>query len=306
MKRWNTQRSLGAIKQGLISLFVFSVVLAPVALTALQFRQVLGKSDQRQVVATTPLAARPQDNTNAPIRPFEEPLISVTFDDGWESIYTDGLPLLQKYGIPTTQYVMSGVSDNPKYMTLDQIKSLRKAGHEIGCHTVDHSDLTTLSGVMVDKQLRDCKDYYERQLGQPVRQFASPYGASNDQTIQAIRGQYQSHRNTDGDIWNGITQSDVNQHADFDQYHIIAVSIRRDTTVKQLQAAIDYTIQTNGWLVLNYHDIQDGESAYGLDTTGLEAQLAAVSRAKSRVVTIGQTMDALERNGHLSHKHGVR
>ncbi len=138
-----------------------------------------------------------------------------------------------------------------------------------------------------------------------VTHFASPYGSSNAQSVSAIKQYYGSHRNTIGDlVVGGADDQDINIKATFDSYDIKAVTIRRDTTVAQLQAAIDYTIRNNGWLVLNYHAIESNTSAngstddshgsqYSLSASALEAQLKVVNQSSARTATVGQVMDAI-------------
>src|SRR5690606_1721656 len=114
-------------------------------LLGVQVANMLGANDKRRATPLANMQTRAIDAGNAPIKPFGEPIITVTFDDGWESIYTDAMPLLQKYGIPTTQYVLSDEERNPLYLTFDQIHAMDRAGHEIACHGGDHTDLTILT-----------------------------------------------------------------------------------------------------------------------------------------------------------------
>ncbi len=283
-------------RQSLVSLLVCTIVLLPVLLAVMQLggplSEKLFNGEPRKVVAMEQLAVRPIDRSAMPIKPFEQPLITVTFDDGWESIYTTGLPLLQKYGIPTTQYVLSGVFEDRNYMTIAQMKAMQKNGHEISCHGVDHADLTSLTQDALKVQLHDCKSVFEGELGTKVGHFASPYGKSNPETVDAIKRLYKSHRNTNGDIiHNSVSDQDVNLKASFNPYNIHAITIRRDTTTEQLQQAIDFTVANNGWLVLNYHDVEESDSTYGLNPETLEAQLIAINRAPARVVTTGHFVD---------------
>src|SRR5665647_925886 len=39
---------------------------------------------------------------------FNEGMVTLTFDDGWRSIHDNALPLMNKYGIVSTQYLVSG------------------------------------------------------------------------------------------------------------------------------------------------------------------------------------------------------
>lgn len=300
-----------AIKRGLASLFVCLVVLVPVGFTINQWVNVFGlhlfsqgSDDSAKVAANhnaAPLATmqiRPADQGNPPVKPFEQPLITVTFDDGWETVYTKAVPLFQQYGIPTTQYVLSGQQNNPSYLTFEQMKSLHNAGHDIGCHTVSHPDLTTLSQADLVSQLAGCQQTIQKEVGVTPRDFAAPYGHTNTAVLAAIKQTYRSERNTNGDITtNQADDQDINVRATFDRYNITAVTIRRETTDAQLQSAIDYAVQHNGWLVLNYHDINDDQSAFGVSTDTLKRQLALVSHSSARVVTMGQVLDALDKEG---------
>jgi len=296
--RWSKGFSpLQTIKRGIASLFVCAVVLLPLIFMGVQIAGWLGVDFSRDPRSNVPLAAmqvRDIDKTTSDVRPFEQPLISVTFDDGWETTYSQALPLLQKYGIPSTQYVLSGTADNRSYMSFAQMVNAAKAGHDIQCHSIDHANLTELDHAKLLKELADCKTTLEQKVGVKISDFASPYGASNATTIQAIKNIYRSHRNTDGDITtNQADGEDVNTKANFDRYNIVAVTIRKETTVQELQAVIDYTVQHNGWLVLNYHQVEEGESQFGLNSQVLEDQFKVVGQAKARIVTNAQVMKAL-------------
>lgn len=293
MSRWNFMSALDLIRRGITSLFICLIVMLPLILGGMQLKSFI-KIDSRKVADTPAMQVRSLDQNAGPIKPFDQPLITVTFDDGWESVYTTALPLLQKYGIPTTQYIISGVSNDENYMSIAQIKDMQRAGHDIGCHTVDHADLTKIPVSKVHNELADCKTTLEQKLGTKVIDFASPYGSNNDATFAAIKQVYRSQRNTNGDITtNGVSDQDVNLRGNFNPLNIEAITLRRETTDAELQQAIDYAVQHNAWLVLNYHDVEDGDSKFGLNSKTLESQLAAVSRAKARVVTLGQVMDAI-------------
>ena len=296
--RWSKGISpLQTIKRGMTSLFVCAVVLLPLYFTGNQIAGWFGIDFSRDTRTTKPLDAlqvRDIDKTSAPIKPFEQPLITVTFDDGWESTYTQALPLLQKYGIPSTQYVLSGTADDKNYMSFKQMINAQKAGHDIQCHSIDHANLTTVDHAKLIKELTECKTVLDSKLHTTIKDFASPYGASNATTIAAIKKTYRSHRNTNGDITtNQADYNDVNIKDHFNRYNIIAVTIRRETTVQELQSAIDYTIQHNGWLVLNYHQVEEGESQFGLDSKVMQEQFEVVSKAHARIVTNAQVLDAM-------------
>jgi peptidoglycan/xylan/chitin deacetylase (PgdA/CDA1 family) len=263
----------------------------PLILTGWQWSRIALGDSSRKATPLPAMKQRPPDS-QSPAKIFKQPLISVTFDDGWESVYTTAVPELQKYGIHSTQYVLTGTETYPGYMSWNQIKAVQKAGHEIACHSVSHPDLTTLGKTELQRQLAGCKDDLSKQLNAPVLDFASPYGSYNDTTTSAIKKVFGSQRNINGVIADGISDNDVNLPSNFDPYNIIGVTVRRETTVAELKQLVDYAAARNGWLVLVYHQADDGPSQYGIDPGAMDKQLAYLSQTPYRIVTVGQAIDS--------------
>lgn len=68
-----------------------------------------------------------------------------TFDDGLTSQLTVGLPLLVKYRIPATFFVMPGFHEKrPGYMTPADFQLLADAGMSVQSHGMNHADLPRL------------------------------------------------------------------------------------------------------------------------------------------------------------------
>lgn len=294
MKRWNKKRPLRNIKRSVSAFLVCLIVALPLILTIWQWNKIVRGDTSRRAGLLPAMTIRSAD-TNPAVQLFKQPLISITFDDGWESIYKTAMPELQKYGIHTTQYILSGTEKYPGYMSWDQIKAVKNAGHEIACHSVNHPDLTTLDDQDLSKQLSDCKTQLGKQIGAAVSDFASPYGSYNSHTIDAIKKVYSSQRNINGVIADGISDSDVNFETNFDQYNIIGVTIRRETTIAQLEDLVNYAKARNGWLVLTYHQADDGPSQYGIDPLAMDKQLAYLSNTPFKIVTIGQVIHSLDK-----------
>jgi peptidoglycan/xylan/chitin deacetylase (PgdA/CDA1 family) len=91
--------------------------------------------------------------------------VSIDFDDGYQSMYDNGLPILDAVGIKTSQYIVTGspnnaivnpdqgpvgivdVSGNPDFLSWAEVQTMAANGHEIGAHTRTHQGLSTLCGV---------------------------------------------------------------------------------------------------------------------------------------------------------------
>jgi peptidoglycan/xylan/chitin deacetylase (PgdA/CDA1 family) len=72
-------------------------------------------------------------------------------------------------------------------MTLEQLRSLHAAGHEIGAHTLSHPILTQLDDDSLDRELRASKETLEGWLGEAVTGLAYPNGDHDTRVVDAAR-----------------------------------------------------------------------------------------------------------------------
>src|SRR5258708_4632588 len=105
--------------------------------------------------------------------------VILTFDDGYADFYPPALPILRRHDFRATAYVVSGFVGWPNYMTAAQVVEADRSGIEIGSHTVNHPNLTSMSSGSVRSQLVDSKRFLENLLGHPVTSFCYPSGKVN-------------------------------------------------------------------------------------------------------------------------------
>lgn len=107
--------------------------------------------------------------------------VVLTFDDGYKDFFTDVLPLLQKYHIKATVYVIGGSIGKLNYMTQADIKEAFATGLvEIGAHTMTHPNLKGKSEQELEKEILGSKQLVEALIESPVVSFCYPYGAYDD------------------------------------------------------------------------------------------------------------------------------
>ncbi|OGC78508.1 MAG: hypothetical protein A2145_02200 [candidate division Zixibacteria bacterium RBG_16_40_9] len=122
---------------------------------------------------------------------FPEKALALTFDDGYENIYTTAFPVLQELDIPATAFMVTGFvgkynswdfnfgRKGLKHLSWEQIKEMAKDGISFGSHTVNHPDLTKLDKKYVDYELKTSKEILEDKLGQEVKFLSYPFGKYN-------------------------------------------------------------------------------------------------------------------------------
>ncbi|MBK9944162.1 MAG: polysaccharide deacetylase family protein [Kouleothrix sp.] len=128
--------------------------------------------------------------------------IALTFDDGYEDAYTNALPILQRYGMVGTFYIVNSLVGQPGYMTWDQLAVLRDAGMELGAHSVSHLNLTTLDQATAAAEIGQSKTDLESRLGISVSSFCYPagfYDATTEVLVQAAGYSNATTTRWDGD-----------------------------------------------------------------------------------------------------------
>lgn len=217
---------------------------------------------------------------------FKEPLLSITFDDGWQSIYQEAVPVMDAYGIASTQYVVPGTFKQHNYLSEAQTRSMQQAGHEIASHTWTHQNLTKITFSEAANQLQRAHKALLPFTDNKPMAFAAPEGDTNFQVMGAIKQLHTSHRNTDADLSNGVNEADVNIKPYFNRYAIIGYSIRPTTTLAQIQAAIDYARHHNGWVVLVYHQIDSSGAAWSTTPVQFKQHLELIKQSRIKTATL--------------------
>jgi peptidoglycan/xylan/chitin deacetylase (PgdA/CDA1 family) len=127
------------------------------------------------------------------------PGVLLTFDDCYEDLSTQAVPLLVERGIPAVAFAVAGrlgaFNDweagrppaGPRLLDGRELRQLRASGVEIGAHSVTHPDLTKLDPGQLIPETAGAVDALEAAgLGRP-RVFAYPYGRHNPGVVSAVQ-----------------------------------------------------------------------------------------------------------------------
>ena len=155
-------------------------------------------------------------------------VVGLTFDDGYCNNLHHALPVLQDCGFTATCYVISqllgktnlwDLSNGVKQadlMSPEQIRAWSQAGMEIGAHTQNHCQLTSLPDEDALREISASKEELADLIGREVEHFCYPYGIYEARhTAMAKTAGYQSATTT--------RRGKVQPGADLFQLHRIPV-----------------------------------------------------------------------------------
>jgi len=126
--------------------------------------------------------------------------IAITFDDGFRDQFK-AFEILRKYNLKSTSYIIVGSQNSgwcigaekksstcgDDYMNWDDIKKLKEYyGVEIGSHTMDHFQLSSLNDLAQKYQILESKKVLEQKLKTKINSFAYPYGKYNEATKKLL------------------------------------------------------------------------------------------------------------------------
>lgn len=123
--------------------------------------------------------------------------VVITFDDGYVN-NLQAVEALEKRGMCATFFIVSGsigcVPDwaedgrpPDRLLCADELRAMRRAGMEIGSHSVSHRRLTRLDDSSLRIELTESRRVLHSILGEQIRSFAYPYGDWDARCAEAVR-----------------------------------------------------------------------------------------------------------------------
>lgn len=258
------------------------------------------------VVAVTMLLGTPQDakatsNPPVPICPVTEPTVIFRLDD-IQSYFLEPTQLkimrtFEAKDVALTIGVIAGsLVDSPHSDALYSIMSNLGEKGEVACHSMTHSNFTSLSLDEQKEELSDCRDKLMTLFpGKEINTFIPPYNEFNNDTLEAMREESYSilsSRSTNYSIPNG---SCYNEGGNFDEDDIVDLPVgastggfgptlvlqSAQTVFDQIKNQLDYNGQN--WSVVMMHPQEF--------STGNEVNLDAIA-------TLNELIDMCESSGY--------
>lgn len=134
---------------------------------------------------------------------FQSPVFVLTFDDGFENLYSHAFPVLEEFNYHATIFLTTGYcglkndwlsqpADIPAkpILTWDQVKEMSESVFDIQAHTINHPYLSQIPSKVVEEEITGSKKMIEDQTGKSVDFFAYPYGDYNELAYNIVTLNY--------------------------------------------------------------------------------------------------------------------
>lgn len=124
--------------------------------------------------------------------------VLLTFDDGYEDLYHEFLPIAIKYRLKALIFLVAdrigseNVWDQPgglrarSLLTLEHIREMQRYGIEFGSHSLTHPWLPGVSDTQLRYEVTGSKRKLEDLLGVEINSFAYPYGGIDRRVRSAV------------------------------------------------------------------------------------------------------------------------
>ena len=212
------------------------------------------------------------------------PMVSFTFDDLPKSAATTGADILEAHGAHGTFYVSGGLVGvtTPEWAAGDasDLLSLRRRGHEIGCHTFSHQRACDLDEASLAGEITRNREYFRLlDPAMTIETFAYPFGYGSFARKQQLRSEFQTCRS----IVPGVNAGEVDL-----QFLRAVPLINRQMNRDRIDRAFDEAQSNNGWLIFYGHDVAERPSMYGCTPDLLDYALEAAARRNIRARTMAE------------------
>lgn len=163
--------------------------------------------------------------------------VILTFDDGYEDNYELLFPLLKKYNMKATIFVVSAYVGKKDYLNEKQIKEMVDSGLvSIQSHTANHVDLSREDTDSIDIEYRESCAALAKITGKNVTTISYPGGYVNDNVIDETSRYF-----TYG------YAIDTNMYSKTNHYEISRGGVYRNTTLDSFKMALKTYSQSRLW-----------------------------------------------------------
>lgn len=223
-------------------------------------------------------------------------VISIVFDDGWDSTYTRARPYMDKYGLRGTAAIIRDVVGTSGYVSVAQLRALQDLS---GWDVVAHADTVAnhnigygnLEDPVVEAELKGIKRWLLDNGFKRRDLFVWPLGSYTASQMTMARRLFNVVRGTTGGAGGASGPQETSPPGD--NGRLRTWTIGHTTTVEEVEAALTQCSAHGSWLILSFHKIvpSGAESGTEIDDVVFREMIDAVAVNGLAVKTMAEVME---------------
>lgn len=216
---------------------------------------------------------------------FDQPILSVTFDDFPATAAEAGARVLERHGARGTYYASAGMAgvtgpSGPGFSAADLVR-LTKAGHEIGCHTSSHADCARRDIFSNLEDLARNRDALMKMGARAPRAHAYPYGETSNELKDNLPPRFLTARG----ILPGLNVGPT------DLAQLRAYPLFGANGMDRVMDALRAGARSNAWVIGFTHDVSSAPSPWGTSAGDLEDILRAAHKLGFLVLPVTAALE---------------
>jgi hypothetical protein len=223
-------------------------------------------------------------------------VVSIVFDDGWESTYTRARPYLDKYGYRAGSCIIRDVVGTAGYMSLSQLRNLQTmSGWDVFAHAdtvADHNaGYANLEDSVVEAELQGIKRWLIENGFKRRDLFAWPQGSYTASQMPIARRFFSGVRGTTGG--HGGSGGAHETFPPGDAGRLRTWTIGNAATASEVEAALSQCSTYKSWLILSFHQIVASGAKSGTETNeaAFKEMIDKVAAGGVAVKTVSEVLE---------------